>query len=250
MGKLTESAPDILEQAAKSPLGIFALMILALAVLGFFYFRKSSERTRTAIFVMMFVGVAFFGWATVRTASQSQVASSGGGMPPTQAASAQPTDSNHQASVSTASPPPVESKAEASPPPVGSKAAASPASFSTDRDHPTRLISNEVRGTGLDRKRTRYYFSFLGGPGEVKVTFDYTSGGVNQLVQVELFDEDFSKMGYYMILGGNRGDTRREVKRVPLTQQQTVIAEIDIDAEHSAPAGSFLLRVEGAVRFQ
>lgn len=56
-------APQILEAAAKSLLGIFALMILCVSVLGYFLFRKSSEKTRIAIFVLMFVGVSFFGFA-------------------------------------------------------------------------------------------------------------------------------------------------------------------------------------------
>jgi len=59
--------PAIIEQAAKSPLGLFALMVIALSVLGFVFFRTSSERTRVAMFVMLFVGVASFGVATFRS---------------------------------------------------------------------------------------------------------------------------------------------------------------------------------------
>jgi len=69
MDKVFESAPSIIAEAAKSPLGIFALMVFALSVLGFVFFRKSSERTRTAIFILMFLGVASFGYATFRSAS-------------------------------------------------------------------------------------------------------------------------------------------------------------------------------------
>jgi hypothetical protein len=63
MEKLFENAPEIISAAAKSPLGLFALMILALAVLGFFFFRQASERTRVVIFVLMFVSVVAFGIA-------------------------------------------------------------------------------------------------------------------------------------------------------------------------------------------
>jgi hypothetical protein len=35
--------------------------------------------------------------------------------------------------------------------------------FPTDRDHPLKLRSNEIRGTGLDKQTVRYYFSFVGG---------------------------------------------------------------------------------------
>src|SRR5215472_7227210 len=88
MDKLIESAPEIIGEAAKSPLGIFALMILALSVLGFFFFRKSSERTRTAMFVLMFIGGASFGYATFRTASGGSHATSTGGPQQSQGPSA------------------------------------------------------------------------------------------------------------------------------------------------------------------
>lgn len=63
MEKLFENAPKIIGEASKSPLGLFALMILVLAVLGFFFFRKALERTRIAIFMLMFTGVVSFGIA-------------------------------------------------------------------------------------------------------------------------------------------------------------------------------------------
>ncbi len=69
MEKVFKYAPDIIEQAAKSPLGLFALMIMAISILCFFFFRKSSERTRIGIFVLMFVSVVSFGVATIRTTS-------------------------------------------------------------------------------------------------------------------------------------------------------------------------------------
>lgn len=83
-------------------------------------------------------------------------------------------------------------------------------SFSTDKDHPIRLRANEVRGKGIDRKRVRYYFSCLGGPGEVKVTFDFTSGGLAQGAYATIFDQDFVKIeGITIIL--NRGENERKI---------------------------------------
>ncbi len=61
-----QHVPAIIEQAAKSPLGLFALMVIALSALGFVFFRRSSERTRIAMFVMLFVGVVSFGVAAMR----------------------------------------------------------------------------------------------------------------------------------------------------------------------------------------
>lgn len=67
MDKLIKYAPKIIEAAAKSPLGIFALMILAMSVLGAMFFRDASEPTRAGIFVLMLVGVAAFGFAAIRS---------------------------------------------------------------------------------------------------------------------------------------------------------------------------------------
>ena len=66
MDKLFESAPAIIQQAAASRLGIFALMIIVLGVLGFFYFREASEKARLTSFLMLFVGCAAFGFAVTR----------------------------------------------------------------------------------------------------------------------------------------------------------------------------------------
>jgi len=71
MPELSAQLPEIIAAAAKSPLGIFALMIISLAILGFFFFREASERTRIAIFVMLFVGVAVFGLSIVRTTGEA-----------------------------------------------------------------------------------------------------------------------------------------------------------------------------------
>ena len=71
MDKFFETAPNIIQQAAQSPLGLLALMILALSVLGYFFFRDATERTRTGIFVLMVIGVASFAFATIGTISSS-----------------------------------------------------------------------------------------------------------------------------------------------------------------------------------
>jgi hypothetical protein len=75
MPELSAQLPAIIAEAAKSPLGIFALMIISLAILGFFFFKEASERTRIAIFVMLFVGVAVFGLSIVRTTAVTESAS-------------------------------------------------------------------------------------------------------------------------------------------------------------------------------
>ncbi len=67
MEKLFESAPAIIREAAKSPQGMFALIILVLAVLAFFFFHKSSERTRVVIFVLICISAIYFTITIFRT---------------------------------------------------------------------------------------------------------------------------------------------------------------------------------------
>jgi hypothetical protein len=67
MSSLSESAPkalpDIIRAASTSPLGIFALMIVAISVLAWIFFKDVGERLRAAVFIMLFVGVAAYGFA-------------------------------------------------------------------------------------------------------------------------------------------------------------------------------------------
>jgi len=64
--QLIEHAPDIIEKAAQSPLGIFALMILVVGVLAVLFFERAPVRVRVFIFVLIFGGVSAFGVAVVR----------------------------------------------------------------------------------------------------------------------------------------------------------------------------------------
>ena len=115
-------------------------------------------------------------------------------------------------------------------------------SLSTDRDHPTRLPrSGEVRGTRRAGERVQYYLSFLGGPGEVKVTFDFTRRGGAPEAIATLFNQDFEKIDGLSI-SPYPAESQRKVKRIQVSQQQTMIVELDLDGH-----GDFLLRLEGAV---
>jgi hypothetical protein len=62
MNDVIEQIPNIIAEASKSPLGIFALMIIALSILGYYFFRKASEGARIGTFVLMLLGVALFGY--------------------------------------------------------------------------------------------------------------------------------------------------------------------------------------------
>ena len=66
-----KSVPDIIKAASTSPLGILALLIVGLAGLAYAFFKDARENLRAAIFSMLFLGAALYGWAIVRHFSSS-----------------------------------------------------------------------------------------------------------------------------------------------------------------------------------
>src|SRR6476646_7813032 len=64
------SIPGIIKESATSPLGIFALMIVALAILAFFFFKDAGTKVKLAIFLLLFLGVAVFAAKVVYKANQ------------------------------------------------------------------------------------------------------------------------------------------------------------------------------------
>ena len=66
MDSLFKNMPEIISRSASSPLGILALMIIVLAILGFLLFRRASERSRILIFVMLLLGVAVLAGVIMR----------------------------------------------------------------------------------------------------------------------------------------------------------------------------------------
>ena len=61
MQDFVQSAPDIIREAARSPLGLLALLVLAVATLALVFFRKSSDAIKLAIFGVFFVAAVSFG---------------------------------------------------------------------------------------------------------------------------------------------------------------------------------------------
>ncbi|GEM_PF-5361771 len=62
--------PDIIKEAATSPLGLLALMIIALAILAFFFFRDAPTKVKLSIFLLLFLGVAVFAAKVVSKANE------------------------------------------------------------------------------------------------------------------------------------------------------------------------------------
>ena len=57
MDALIENAPRIISEAAKSPLGLAALVVLAVSVLSYAFFRRTAEHVRLLVFMPTFAGL-------------------------------------------------------------------------------------------------------------------------------------------------------------------------------------------------
>lgn len=71
MKDLFDNLAEIIKASAQSNLGIFALLAIALAVLAYFFFARTSEKIKAGIFTMLFLGVAVFGVAMFKQSQPS-----------------------------------------------------------------------------------------------------------------------------------------------------------------------------------
>jgi tetratricopeptide (TPR) repeat protein len=70
LGDILQYVPQIIKEAATSPQGILALMIIALAILAFYFFKDAGVPVRVAIFIMVFCGVVLFAAKVAYKANQ------------------------------------------------------------------------------------------------------------------------------------------------------------------------------------
>ncbi len=115
---------------------------------------------------------------------------------------------------------------------------------STDRDHPTPLTSNELRGN-LEDNKDEHFYSFTAGPGELTVTADIEPAKDSGTTNIAF--ELLASNGADAILccegvQGDFGATGREEKSVKLTKRQTVILHIT----NNGGNGTFRFRFSGA----
>lgn len=66
MGDTASALPDIIKAAASSPLGIIALMVIALSFLAYRFFRRSSDVWKFGALLLLFGGCLAFGAAVLR----------------------------------------------------------------------------------------------------------------------------------------------------------------------------------------
>src|SRR5260370_31715051 len=100
---------------------------------------------------------------------------------------------------------------------------------STDRDNPTSLAANEIRGYGVGKK-VEYYYTFLAGPGEVVITVDSGAKGSFSQLEAEVFDMDAQQLALLQNLP-YPGETSRKAKRLSFGAQQPVLLRIFLEPE-------------------
>jgi hypothetical protein len=74
-----DQAPKIIREAARSPLGLLALVVLTLAVLAFLLFHDASELVRLGIFCVLLIGAALFSAKAFQIASAERTLAHGAG---------------------------------------------------------------------------------------------------------------------------------------------------------------------------
>src|ERR1700694_3205283 len=116
---------------------------------------------------------------------------------------------------------------------------------STNRDHPTILNSDEIRGE-LDGSEVEYFYSFTAGRGEVTITVDVKSSDGTTGTAFELLDADASKVLICCegAQADSTGTTGRDVKSITLGKRQTVILHL---TPFKYGRGTYRVRISGAV---
>lgn len=111
---------------------------------------------------------------------------------------------------------------------------------SGDRDNPTPLASNIIKGNGIGKK-VEYYYSFSAGPGEVVVTIDLKAKSGSTNADVEIFDGESNKIFYYY--PGATSTNERGVKKVSVNSKQQLILRLAFDMD----AGEYAIKLAGPV---
>ena len=119
------------------------------------------------------------------------------------------------------------------------------AAQSRDRDRPTRIESNELHGELIGGGDERFY-SFVAGPGEVRITVDVRSFDGTAALNFELLDKDASDkiLCCEFAQADSTGESGRNIKSVKLGRRQTVVLSL---APGSTGRGTFRVRLGGAV---
>jgi hypothetical protein len=110
------------------------------------------------------------------------------------------------------------------------------------KDKATPILSREISGKTADTAKD-YFYTFVAGPGEVKVTANLKSASYAAM-NVDLFDRDANLLGSVAVT--TLGKNERAIGRIKLQRRQTVILAIHTDS--TGIAGNFQVQLNGAVQ--
>jgi hypothetical protein len=118
---------------------------------------------------------------------------------------------------------------------------------SRNRDHPTPINSNELRGV-LDSEGGEFFYSFTAGPGELTITVEVTSREGTLAMPFELLEANAATplLCCEYAQADATGETGRAVKTIRIRGRRSVILHL---TENKYGAGTFLVRFGGAVEF-
>ena len=118
---------------------------------------------------------------------------------------------------------------------------------SGDRDRPTPINNNELRGSLYGRGGESFY-SFTAGPGDLTMTVEVKSTDGTLAMPFELLEANAadSILCCEFAQAATTGETGRVVKTVKIKTRRTVILHL---TEYEYGAGTFLVRLSGAVAF-
>src|SRR6185369_14171774 len=111
---------------------------------------------------------------------------------------------------------------------------------SQDRDNPTLLSADTIKGSGIGKK-VEFYYRVTAGPGEVVLTVDLKAKAGATSAEVEIFDEDANKIFYYYPNATSQNE--RGVKRVTLSGKQNLTLRLALDGS----AGEYSIKLAGAI---
>jgi hypothetical protein len=118
---------------------------------------------------------------------------------------------------------------------------------SEDLDNPTPVSSNIVSGEG-DGKATTYYYSFMAGPGDVKLTVDGKTDKYSSPLRVKLADEDGKDLLDVYVVANN--PSKREVGQRRFVRSQKVIMSVSMNDDAQVKLLGFKIKLDGAVVFE
>lgn len=113
---------------------------------------------------------------------------------------------------------------------------------STDRDHPTPMTSNNLKGD-LDTTVPESFYSFVAGPGDLTITADVKSTDGTAVVNFELLNNNASNsLVASFAQADGVGRTGRDVQTVKLDSPQTVVLLV----RQTSGKGTYVLRLSGS----